>query len=156
MILEIKCWQIRLVQIFPKKGLILRFSKTFYPKLQIFIHGYICHIGDILQLWAFLGLLYNDESNQPHNESLICPPVNGIRERGMWFIFRSVEHIDKERRIKLQNELQDDNKKIKKRKYFFRCAQTAQWVPLYLPPYKTPLKKQARKARRLLTDRGRC
>ena len=42
-------------QIFPKCLFLLFFcpSQTFYPNLPIFLHGYIRHIRDILQLWWF-------------------------------------------------------------------------------------------------------
>ena len=43
-------------QIYPKQYLILQifvFSQTFYPKLPIFLHGYIRHIRDISQLWCW-------------------------------------------------------------------------------------------------------
>ena len=43
------------MQIFPKLGLILPnclFSQTFYPNLQISLHGYFRHIPDISQLWT--------------------------------------------------------------------------------------------------------
>ena len=42
-------------QIFPKCLFLLFFcpSQTFYPNLPIFLHGCICHIRDILQLWWF-------------------------------------------------------------------------------------------------------
>ena len=41
-------------QIYPNQYLILQnciFFQTFYPTLPIFLHGYIRHICDILQLW---------------------------------------------------------------------------------------------------------
>ena len=40
----------------PHKGLILQnhaFSQTFYSNLPTNLHGYICHIRDILRLCAF-------------------------------------------------------------------------------------------------------
>ena len=65
-VLENKCWQLFQIRVvFTQKsdincanlfkiGLIWSycvFSQTFYPNLKIFLHGYIRHIRDILQLW---------------------------------------------------------------------------------------------------------
>ena len=65
-LLKNKCWQLHQIkQVYtqksyiscanlPKIGLIwpnCNFSQTFYPNPQIFLHGYIRHIHDILQIW---------------------------------------------------------------------------------------------------------
>ena len=47
--LHISCWNL------PKQLPNLKncmCSHTVYPNLSIFLHRYICHIGDILQLWV--------------------------------------------------------------------------------------------------------
>ena len=69
------------------------FTSTFYPNLSIFLHRYICHICDILQLWKCLSDKSLLESNlfllihwlwQRYEENTLTPiKKSSIKENTM-------------------------------------------------------------------------